>query len=331
MPIVFVPEGEELYHQRSQARTVGFKPGFDFILHDNYDLTHFADEEIHDAEGLLIYRSVVNRADIARFPNLKVLVRMGAGYDNVDRDALEERGILLCNVPDYGPDRVAHSAFTAASMLVTGQVAYFARSTPLDWTKSELPVVRRATDLTAGIVGIGRIGSFAAKYFAACFKEVVYFDIDENKSSAYARRVGSLEELLRVADVVSLHVPATPATHGMIGAAQISMMPQDAVLINTARGTVVDLDPLYDALKEGRFSGAAFDVLPGGDPPPDPQHKLVQAIVDNEPWIMGRAFITPHSAGRSPGTDTELAIKGTATVIAALEGQPINVITRDMY
>jgi D-3-phosphoglycerate dehydrogenase/C-terminal binding protein len=138
-------------------------------------------------------------------------------------------------------------------------------------------------------------------------------------------RTRSLNDLLKRADVVSLHAPLTDETRRMINAATLARMRRNAILINTARGGIVDIDALHDALKGGQIAGAALDVLP--QEPPDPAHPLIRAYGANEPWLAGRFLLSPHAAFYSAAGMADLRRKPVQTVVAYLtEGSLRNCV-----
>jgi C-terminal binding protein len=144
-------------------------------------------------------------------------------------------------------------------------------------------------------------------------------------------RAASLEELLRQADVLSIHVPHTPETTGIIGAAELALLPQDAIVVNTARGTSLDIDALGEALRSGRIAGAGLDVVPV-EPPVEPVPELMRAYRARETWLEGRLIITPHSAYLTPEAHRDIRVKSAETMRAALfTNRPQNVITPEMY
>ena len=134
--------------------------------------------------------------------------------------------------------------------------------------------------------------------------------------------------MLAGSDVLSLHAPLTPATRGLIGARELALLPDGAVLVNTARGPIVDLDALEAALRGGRLAGAGLDVLPLE--PPEP-HPLLAAYRAREAWLMGRLVVTPHSAFHSPDAWADIRRKSAETMAAALAGHPVNVIAPQDY
>ena len=139
------------------------------------------------------------------------------------------------------------------------------------------------------------------------------------------RRAGSLEALLEQSDVLSVHTPLTRQTRGLLGAAEFARLPRGAVVVNTARGPIMDFDALLAALRSGHIAAAGLDVMPI-EPPLEPVHPLLQAYRDREPGLEGRLIVTPHSAFWSPEAERDIRIKSAETMAAALGNQPQNVI-----
>lgn len=300
-------------------------------------LSELPDADCADVEGLMITRLAVTRADMARFPRLKCIVRMGVGYDKVDRVAAAERNVLICNVPDYGTTEVADHAIALALSLRRGILHYHdtQRATPVaPWRPITTGgLVRRASVQTFGVVGLGRIGTAAALRAKALGFRVAFYDPNLPNGAELAigvERARSLEALLAQTDTLSIHTPLTRETRGMIGGHQMAQLKAGAVLVNTARGGIVDLDGLYDNLKNGQLAAAGIDVVPT-EPPADPLPKLLAAYRAREPWLTGRLVITPHAAYYSPESLHDTRVKAAETMRAALfSNKPQNVITPDM-
>jgi phosphoglycerate dehydrogenase-like enzyme len=260
----------------------------------------------------------ITPAVIARMARCRIVVRVGVGYDKIDAAACAARGIAVCNVPDYGTGEVADHALALALALRRGVTTYtslLAADPVAGWKFSAAPLLRRLDGQVFGVVGLGRIGRAAATRARGFGMQVIYYDpyvSADDPGAALCRRVTSLDELAEAADIVSLHVPLTPETRGMIGAAQLARMQPHAILINTARGPVVDTAALAEALRAGRPGGAGLDVLP--QEPPAPDDKLVSAWRQQPAWLAGRLILTPHAAFYSPQSWRELRRKGAETV-----------------
>jgi C-terminal binding protein len=205
---------------------------------------------------------------------------------------------------------------------------------PAPWRFVLDPLVRRSSVQTFGIVGMGRIATAVALRAKAFGFRVIFFDPylpNGVELGLGVARAPTLEALLRVTDTLSVHVPLTPETRGMIGAAELAMLPKGAVLVNTARGPIVDIDALAAALKSGHLAGAGLDVVPV-EPPVEPVPELIRAYRARESWVEGRLIITPHSAFHTPEAWEDIRVKSAETMRAALLGPKAqNVIPPDSW
>jgi lactate dehydrogenase-like 2-hydroxyacid dehydrogenase len=291
----------------------------DVIVHRELVADRIPDDEWRRADALIVYYGVpIDAPLIERLENCRVVVRAGVGYDHIDIAACGARGIPVCNVPDYGTTEVADHAIALMLALARGLVSYHTRllADPYaGWHWSGAPLVRRLRGGTFGILGMGRIGTAAGRRARAFDMDVCFYDPylpDGAELGLGCRRVDSLAALLATSDVVSVHCPLTPENRNMIDAAALAAMKPEALLINTARGGLVDLGALEAALREGKLAGAALDVLP--EEPPDPEHPLIQAFRRREPGLDGRLLLTPHVAWFSSAGRADLRRKSAETV-----------------
>jgi phosphoglycerate dehydrogenase-like enzyme len=242
---------------------------------------------------------------VARMERARIVVQAGVGYDHIDIDACAARGIAVCNTPDYGTMEVADHAIALVLDLMRGTTAYNARLLRRDdaWATKELPLppVRRLRGLVFGVVGLGRIGLATALRARGFQFDVMFHDpylpAGAELSPGF-RRADTLEELLAAADVVSLHCPGGRDTYGLIDRAAVARMKPGAVLVNTARGRIVDLDAVEWGLREGPLGAVALDVLP--EEPLTRTHPLIAAWSAGAPWLEGRMLLTPHAAFYTP-------------------------------
>ena len=273
-------------------------------------------------------------ANLDAFSKVKIVVREGVGYDNLDLEGWGARGIPVCNVPDYGTTEVADHALALMLALTRGTNTYdrLLHSDPAHgWSFSRAPLVRRLRGATFGVVGLGRIGLAAARRAAAFDMRVVFYDPHLSNgvelSTGY-ERVHSLNELMAISDILSLHAPRSAETIGMIDAAALAAAKPGLILINTARGPIVDLDALYDAMRDGRVAGAGLDVLPAE--PADRSQKLIAAWAANEPWIEGRLVLSPHAAFYSPDAMNDMQRKAVECILTYVnEGRLTNCVNRE--
>ena len=300
-------------------------------------LADLPDEDCAAADGLMILRYKVREEDLARFPNLKAICRMGVGYDNLDRAAAAKRNIAILNVPDYGTTEVADHAMALFLALRRGLLMHLESQRarpPAPWRYINDPLLKRSSIQTFGIVGMGRIATAVALRAKAFGCRVVFFDPylpNGVELGLGIERAATLDELLRQTDTLSIHTPLTPETRGMIGARELALLPQGAVVVNTARGPIIDIDALADALKSGHLSGVGLDVVPV-EPPVEPVPELMRAYRAKEDWTLGRLIITPHSAFYNLQAWDDIRSKSAQTMRAALLGPKAqNVIPPGSY
>lgn len=281
---------------------------------DGYELAHTRETDpaeapadlVADCDAIVLYHLMpMPAALLEAAENCKILVRGGVGFDSVDLAAAGHLGIPVCNVPDYGTTDVADHAIGLMLDLRRGApyLAARLRADPVaNWNFADAPSTqRRLRGQGFGIVGLGRIGLAAARRAAGFDMAVGFYDPYLPVGSELAagfRRFDSLEALLGWADAVSVHTPLTEETRGMFGATAFAAMKPGAIVINTARGPIIQLDALYDALASGHVGGAGLDVLP--EEPPAPDHPLIRAYTEGADWLAGRLYLTPHAAFACP-------------------------------
>ncbi len=302
-----------------EQNTVGSDFELEFFDHQD----QVTDEAWARADGIVTFRGTA--AVMQALPKLqraRIVVRGGVGFDGLDLKALGERGIAVCTVPDYGTTEVADHAIALMLALRRGLNRYDERMRDDAnglWRYVESPSIDRIRGRTFGVLGLGRIGLASARRAAAFDMNVVFFDphlADGVDLSTGYTRVSSAEELFEISDTVSIHAPHTEETREIVNQNLLSRMKLTSIVINTARGPIVNLDDLYDALKQGRPAGAALDVLPAE--PADPENKLLKAYMNREGWLDGRLMITPHAAFYSPPGLRDLRSKAVSTVAERL-------------
>jgi len=270
------------------------------------------------ADGIVTYRGA--KAVMAALPKLqraRIVVRGGVGFDGLDLKVLGERGIAVCTVPDYGTTEVADHAIALMLAMRRGLDRYeerMRRDPAGLWRYVESPCVDRIKGRTMGVLGLGRIGLAAARRAAAFDMNVIFFDPHQPDGYELAtgyRRVASAEALFEEADTVTVHAPLTDETRGMVNKDLLGRMKEKALVVNTARGPIVNLDDLYEALKAGRPAGAGLDVLP--EEPANADHPLLKAYMNREEWLEGRLMVSPHAAFYSPPGLKDLRYKAVAT------------------
>lgn len=287
--------------------------------------------KVESADALMMYHNIsVSKSTIQRLTNCKLIVRCGVGFDNVDYAFARSVGIPVCNVPDYGTEEVADSAIGMMLALTRGIHVYNHRLQQNDssWMYTIAKPLHRLRGRIFGIIGLGRIGIATAVRAKALGMDVRFYD--PLKPDGYDKAVGlmrveSLEELLTSSHVLSLHCPLNDASRHIINSDTIALMPHGSYLINTARGGVVDVSAIPDAISRGQLAGAGIDVLE--DEPPAIHNPLVCAWKDPNHPAHERVIINPHAAFYSEEGLTDMRRKGAQSVKRALQGQPLrNVI-----
>ena len=231
---------ERMYADDAEERRI-FGPGATVVMRDVGSLAELTDADCAATDGLMLFRFWMGEADFARFPKLRAVVRMGVGYDRIDRVAAARHGVRVCNVPDYGTTEVADHAVSLALALGRGLIHHHERQrgpNP-DWAVIRAPEIRRFSSTTFGVLGLGRIGTAVALRAKALGFRVVFYDPKLPNGSELAigvARAPSLRALLEQSQVLSVHTPLTRDTAGMLGAAEFAALPPGAVLVNTARG-----------------------------------------------------------------------------------------------
>ncbi len=278
------------------------------------------EELIHhvaDADGLLLWGA--DRIDgevMDAAPRLKVIANVSVGYDNIDTAAATQRGIRVSNTPGAVTDSTADLAFAlilAAARRITEMVDLTTRGEWKMWGPMEMTgydVHHR----TLGIIGMGRIGAAVARRARGFGMKVLYHNRHRRADEAEvgAEYAEDILELLGESDFVSINVPLTSDTENLIGARELAAMKPTAILVNTARGKVVDQEALYEALKKKQIRGAALDVT------------REEPIRKDDPLLaLGNLIITPHIGTQTWQTGVEMSVMGAENLIAGLKDEPM--------
>jgi C-terminal binding protein len=287
--------------------------------------------KLTDATALMVYHfATVTKAMIESMPSLRMIVRCGAGYDNVDWRAARELGIDVANVPDYGTEDVADTAIGLTLSIARGthRLNHLCQRSTTNWTYELVAPLRRVRGQVFGIIGCGRIGTAAAVRAKALGFDVVFFDPyvrDGTDKAIGVRRAETLEELVRQSNVLSCHCDLNSDTRHIVNRQVIDWMKPATILVNTARGAVVDPQAVLYGLETGKLLGAGIDVLER-EPPKDDEPLIVAWRDPNHP-AFDRLIITPHAAFYSQEGLEDMRRKGSQNIRRKLTGQPLrNVI-----
>lgn len=286
---------------------------------------------IETADAIMLYHNLsLTSRTIQRLTQCRLIVRCGAGYDNVDCGLARQQGIPVCNVPDYGTEEVADSAIGLMLSLTRGIHLYSTRmrTRTNPWMYHVAAPLHRLRGQTLGIIGLGRIGMATALRAKSLGMQVAFYDPskpDGFDKTLGVKRVESLRELLELSEIVSLHCPLNEETRHMINAESLQWMRDGSYLINTARGDCVDVASIPDALKSGRLAGAAIDVLP--QEPPRDDSPLLLAWRDPDHPAYERLIINPHAAFYCEEGLEDMRRKGAQACLRALTDKPLrNVV-----
>lgn len=263
----------------------------DWELHEQTSASETL-ERTKNAEVIVSNKVLIDKAIIENAEKLKLICIAATGTNNVDLAFAKEKGIQVCNVRAYGTDSVSQHVFTALLMLMRSIPQYQAAIKNGDWQKSKEfclldYAIEDLNDKTLGIIGYGELGKGVAKLAEAFGMNII---VAERKGKKESHATVSLENLLTQADVVSLHCPLTAETENLIGKNELALMKTKGILINMARGGIVDEVALAEALLNKQIGGAAIDVLV--KEPPD--HDSILLSLD-----MPNLIITPHIAWAS--------------------------------
>jgi len=267
---------------------------------------------IRGADAVLTCFRQVTAEHVMSAPDLKVVGRYGVGVDNIAVNAAAQRGIPVTNVPDYCVGEVADHALALIMSLTRGVCVYDRSVRSGSW---ELPVaspLRRTNSLVVGVVGFGRIGRNLSRKVAAVGFQVIVCDprLPSDQPTVDGFVLASFDQILERADVVTLHVPLDEGTRHLIGAAEIARMKSSAVVVNVARGPLVDEAALIDALREHRIAGAGLDVVE------------VEPMATDHPFrTLPNVVVTPHVAYYSEESIVELQERAAENVATVLSGE----------
>ncbi|BBL68001.1 NAD(P)-dependent oxidoreductase [Methanoculleus chikugoensis] len=328
--------GLDEHEQDVIGRAFAGPSGYDLALHTE-PLTIENVSVARDADGIGVFvMSRVTREVLDRLPNLKMVAAMSTGFDHIDSVACRERNIAVSNVPHYGESTVAEFAFGLILALARRFRPTFERTDRGDFSRVGLQGMDLAGK-TLGLIGTGRIGSHLARIAHAAGMEVIAYDLRPNPAltEEYGVRYMDLDDVLRQADVISLHVPYTKATHHLIDAGRLRLVKNTVLLVNTSRGGVVDTGAVADALREGRLGGVAFDTFEGeevwiqeefqgaGEASED---ELRDALESFGLLHSDKAILTPHNAFNTREAVDRILDASIENIRAFFAGNPQNVV-----
>jgi glyoxylate reductase len=295
------------------------------LLPDNIDLEIWEKDEppsysillekVSNIDGLLcLLTDPIDESLINQAPTLKVISQMAVGYDNIDIKAATKRGIPVGHTPGVLTEATADLTWAllmAIARRIPEAQIYVKQGQWTTWQPMEL-LGADLTDRTLGLIGLGRIGQAVAHRAKGFNMKIIYHQphrLDVQREQELGVHYVSLEQLLKTSDFVSLHTPLTEKTYHLIGINELTIMKPTAYLINTARGTIIEQNALYEALQQRQIAGAALDVT---EPEPLPSsHPLLS---------LNNVIITPHIGSASYQTRSQMAIIAVENLLAGLQG-----------
>ena len=280
--------------------------------------------EIGAADALIVRTARVDRGVIERAHSLRIVARYGVGFDNVDVPALTARGIPLATVGDANARTVAEHMLYMTLALAKHGLAADRTMRALAWSERDALVGHDLFAKTLLVVGFGRIGTHVARMCQALGMSVLVWDpyvADQPIAAAGARRAKDLRAGLSLADVVTVHTPLNDETRGLIGADELAAMPAHAIIINCARGGIIDEAALAEALASRRIAGAGLDVF--DHEPPKPDNPLLK--LDN-------VVLSPHTAGLTEECTARMSLRCAQSVLDCFAGKldPALVVNREV-
>ncbi|MGI8701667.1 MAG: phosphoglycerate dehydrogenase [Nocardioidaceae bacterium] len=303
-PVVLIAE------ELSPATVDALGPDFDVRHCNGADRAQLL-SAVPDADAMLVRSATTVDAEVlAAAPRLKVVARAGVGLDNIDVPAATQAGVMVVNAPT---SNIVSAAELAVGLLLAAARNIAPANAALrggEWKRSRYS----GTELfekTLGIVGLGRIGVLVAQRLAAFGMSLIAYDpfVQAGRAAQLGVRLVPLEELMAQADFITVHLPKTPETTGLIGADQLSRCKPRAVLVNAARGGIVDEAALYDALKEGRIAAAGLDVF------------TKEPCTDSPLFELDNVVATPHLGASTEEAQERAGVSVAASVRLALGGE----------
>ena len=292
-----------------------------------YDRTAYEEspliaERIGDAEVAVINKTPISKETIDKCPNLKAIAVLATGYNVADYKYAAEKGIPVMNVPVYGTDNVSQFAVSLL-MEVCSHIGHHSDSvhagewaSNVDWCYRHYPMIE-VSGKTAGIIGLGRIGTNTAKILRAMNVNVLAYDQHHHDAGRQVAEYVELDELLSRSDFIFLHCPLFPETEGIINRDNIAKMKDGVILINNSRGPLVVEQDLYDALESGKVAAAAVDVVST-----EPISK------DNVLLKAKNCIITPHISWATKEARERIMNTTADNIRAFIEGAPVNVVNK---
>lgn len=280
---------------------------------------------------------LIDRETLDKFKNIKLIVTRTTGFDHIDLAECRKRGIQVSNIPSYGENTVAEHTFALILSLSRNVHKSYVRTQEDDFSIQGLCGFD-LREKTIGVVGVGQIGKHVVKIAKGFGMNVIAYDNNQDKILSEVlnfKYTQDLNELLKKSDIVSLHLPYGESTHHIINKESFSQMKPGAILINTARGGLVDIDALYEALRSGKLSGAGLDVIEGEEIINEEKDllfssknvdKLKSLFKSKAIFKMDNVVFTPHNAFNSKEAIERILDTTVQNIESFAEGKPVNLV-----
>jgi D-3-phosphoglycerate dehydrogenase len=267
-----------------------------------------------DADALLVQYAPITQRVFESLPRLRIVSRYGVGVDTIDIRAAHQHNVLVANAPHYGTEEVSDHAVALLLTMARATAWYDASARKGSWNAKTAKPLYRIQGRTLGIVGFGAIGQAVARKARAMGYQPIAHDVTAKLGTTASDGTPfvSFDQLLEQAHAVTLHVPLLPTTHHLLDASRLRQMRPEALLVNTARGALIDTKALLEVLDSGHLGGAALDVLE--TEPPQPDNPLLH---------HPRVVTTPHAAWYSEESTAALKHTSVTNALDALHGRPL--------
>jgi D-3-phosphoglycerate dehydrogenase len=292
------PAGAEAMIANTEEEFVGILGEFDALLVANYN---------------------ISGENIRKMKKCRVISRQGVGMDNIDIAAAKEMGITVCNVPDCSQQEVGDHT-TAMLLSAARNIPFYNQRIKSDkvWDHRSYPPAKSLRETVVFLIGFGKIGQIVADRIAGLFGQIIAYDPHMDEKVFHAKgvtKIGSIDEGLRLADLVSLHLPLVAGSEHMINAEKLSLMKENAYLVNMARGNHVDMDALNEALDKNVIRGAALDVV-------ENEHLPERGDFSHPIFSNPKVFFTPHVGWYGESSNRKARYDAAQDALAVMQGRP---------
>lgn len=285
--------------------------------------------EFFDADVLMVVGAIVNKEVIKQLHRCRLIARIGIGTDKIDIDEATANGIIVSNVPDFCRSEMADHTM-ALLLAVARKIIQMDKATRIcDWSIKDKINIKRIAGKNLGLIGFGRLAKAFAERAKAFELQIYAYDpyVESREMQKFGViKVNLLEDILKDCEYVSLHLPLNSQTFHLIGEKQLRMMKSSAILINTARGAIIDEDALIEALSEGWISGAGIDVFEKLNPFEEIPTKQYSPL-----FLLENVVLTPHAGSNSDEALKEMKVRAAKEVVRVLSGKwPESCINPDV-